>query len=162
MGGGKGHELANFHKAHPDIPGRLILQDLPIVLDKVRDNPSQDIELMNYDFFTPQPVKGARAYYFRAVCHDWSDKECQKFLSNTAQAMVKGYSRILIDEYVIPNTGAPVRGSSMDFQMMVYLCGIERTRRQWQSLLDACGLEILKIWGGRSDYEQIIEAQVKE
>ena len=157
-----GHELANFHKAHPDVPGRLILQDLPIVLDKVRDNPSQDIELMNYDFFTPQPVKGARAYYFRNICHDWPDKDCQKFLFNTAQAMVKGYSRILIDEYVIPNTGAPLRGSSMDLQMMMYVSGIERTRRQWQNLLDACGLEILKIWGGRSDYEQVIEAQVKE
>lgn len=28
VGGNKGHEIANFHEAHPNIPGRLILQDL--------------------------------------------------------------------------------------------------------------------------------------
>lgn len=75
--------------------------------------------------------------------------------------MEKGYSRILIDDYVLPDTGAPIRGVSMDFLMMMYCSGIERTRTQWDKLLDACGLEIVKIWGTRSDFEQIIEAQLK-
>ena len=69
VGGGWVHALANFHKAHPEVPGRLILQDLPIVLDKVIDRPCKDFEIMNYDFFTPQPIRGARAYYFRNICH---------------------------------------------------------------------------------------------
>ena len=58
VGGNKGHEVASFHEAHPDIPGRLILQDLPPMIERVRKNPLTDIELMPYDFFTPQPVKG--------------------------------------------------------------------------------------------------------
>ena len=33
--------------------------------------------------------------------------------------------------------------------------------RQWEQLLDACGLEIIKVWGNRSDFEQVIEAQLK-
>ncbi|KAL9610133.1 MAG: hypothetical protein Q9167_005153 [Letrouitia subvulpina] len=161
VGGNKGHEILSFHKAHPNLPGRLILQDLPSMIETVRADPPEGIELMPYDFFTPQPVKGARAYYFRSVCHDWSDAQCKAFLTNTAQAMEKGYSRLLLDEYVVPTTKAPLRAASMDIQMLMYLSGMERTRRQWENLLDRCGLEIIKIWGTRSDYEQIIEAQLK-
>lgn len=186
VGGNWGHELQNFHNAHPDVPGRLILQDLPVMTDKFQGKPPQGIEVMTYDFFTPQPVKGeretiaegltqnmvrislltnfsgARAYYFRNICHDWPDEDCKKFLSNTARAMEKGYSRLLIDDYVLPNTGAPYRGSSMDILMMCFCSGIERTQRQWEELLDACGLEIVKVWANRTDYEQVIEAQLKD
>ena len=58
VGGNKGYEVESFHGAHPDIPGRLILQDLSSMIGRVRENPLTDIELMPYDFFTPQPVKG--------------------------------------------------------------------------------------------------------
>ena len=75
--------------------------------------------------------------------------------------MEPGYSRILIDDYVLPDIGAPVRGSSMDLLMMLYCSGIERTLSQWEHLLDACGLEIVKVWGTRSDYESVIEARLK-
>lgn len=162
VGGNYGHEITAFHKAYPDAPGRLVLQDLPSMIDKVcNETPHSGIECMPYDFFTPQPVKGARAYYFRNICHDWSDEQCERLLTNTAKAMEPGYSRILIDEYVLPDTNAPVRGSSMDFLMMMFCSGMERTKHQWADLLDRCGLEIVKVWGARSDYEQVIEAQLK-
>jgi hypothetical protein len=76
--------------------------------------------------------------------------------------MEKGYSRILIDDYVLPNTKAPICGSLMDLLMMMFLSGIERTERQWNTLLDRCGLEIVKRWKTRSDYESVIEAKLKE
>jgi len=75
--------------------------------------------------------------------------------------MEKGYSRLLIDDYVLPNTGAPVRGSSMDILMMMYASGMERMLSQWEKVLDASGLEIIKIWGTDSDHEQVIETQLK-
>lgn len=75
--------------------------------------------------------------------------------------MEEGYSRILIDDYVLPNTGASMRGASMDFLMMMFCSGIERTRSQWEKLLDSSGLEIVKVWGTRSDFEQVIEAQLR-
>ena len=58
VGGSKGHEAISFYTAYPDIPGHLILQDLPSVINKFRKDPSQCIELMPYDFFTTQPIKG--------------------------------------------------------------------------------------------------------
>ena len=75
--------------------------------------------------------------------------------------MEKGYSRILIDDYVLPNTGASFRGPSMDFLMMMYASGMERTMRQWEQLLDDSGLDIIKVWGVESGHEQVIECQLK-
>ncbi|KAK5203823.1 hypothetical protein LTS03_002419 [Exophiala xenobiotica] len=163
VGGGWGHDLKSLFKTHPGLSGRLILQDLPIIIGQVQSRSDTDgFELMSYDIFTPQPVKGARAYYFHNICHDWPDTECIRFLTNTAKSMKKGYSRLLIDDYVLPNIGAPDRGSSMDILMMMFCSGMERTVRQWQDLLDACGLEITRIWNTRSDYESVIDAQLKE
>lgn len=39
VGGNKGHDATNFQEAHPDIPGRLILQDLPPMIDRVSKCP---------------------------------------------------------------------------------------------------------------------------
>ena len=58
VGGGNGHEAISLHESHPEIPGRLIIQDLPSMIDKVKENPPRDIELMPYDFFNPQPIRG--------------------------------------------------------------------------------------------------------
>lgn len=72
------------------------------------------------------------------------------------------YSRMLIDDYVLPNSGAPARGPSMDMLMMLYVSGMERTLSQWEQLLDTCGLEIVKVWGTPgSHYESVIEARLK-
>lgn len=57
IGGNRGHTLANFLSRWPNTAGRLIPQDLQIVLDDIKDlNPS--IEAMVHDLFTEQPVKG--------------------------------------------------------------------------------------------------------
>lgn len=57
VGGATGHDLVAFHEQYPDLPGRLILQDLPLSIAEVKDLPKV-IEPMAYDFFTEQPVKG--------------------------------------------------------------------------------------------------------
>jgi hypothetical protein len=55
VGGGKGHDLQAFHEKFPG-KGRLILQDLPHVLEEIVElDPA--IERMGYNFFEPQPVK---------------------------------------------------------------------------------------------------------
>ena len=75
--------------------------------------------------------------------------------------MEKGYSRLLIDDFVLPNTGASLRGPSMDLLMMMYASGMERTMQQWERLLEMSGLEIIKVWGNDPDHEQVIECQLK-
>jgi hypothetical protein len=57
IGGGIGHYTEQFRSKFPDAPGRLILQDLPVVLGQAQGLHAH-IERMEYDFFTEQPVKG--------------------------------------------------------------------------------------------------------
>jgi hypothetical protein len=57
IGGNVGHDLELFLRFFPIVPGRLILQDLPVVIGQIRDlNPA--VLRMEYDFNTKQPVKG--------------------------------------------------------------------------------------------------------
>lgn len=57
MGGSIGHDLSEFDRKWSQTPGRLILQDLPEVVDQAPALPSR-IEKMYHDFFTEQPIKG--------------------------------------------------------------------------------------------------------
>lgn len=61
IGGGWGQDLTNFHTNHSDLPGKLVLQDLPEGLPSGKteaDLKDKGIQLMPYDFFTPQPIQG--------------------------------------------------------------------------------------------------------
>jgi hypothetical protein len=57
IGGSIGHDLAEFAKKHSDAPGRLVLQDLPVVLGQI-GSLDERIERMAYDFYTEQPLEG--------------------------------------------------------------------------------------------------------
>ena len=62
---------------------------------------------------------------------------------------------------VVPETGASVRGASLDIQMMTLLAGMERTERQWIDLLNRSGLSLVKVWYARNGLDSIIEATIK-
>jgi hypothetical protein len=103
LGGGVGQTLQDFSKAVPEFTGRLVLQELGEVIGAATAmgvGEDKRIELQVYDFFTPQPIKGARAYFMRSVLHDWPDEQCRKILANVKEAMEPGYSRILISDCV--------------------------------------------------------------
>lgn len=57
VGGSFGHDLSDFRQKWPNVPGRLVLQDLPEVVISVKDM-DHSIDVMGHDFFTEQPVKG--------------------------------------------------------------------------------------------------------
>lgn len=59
VGGNIGHDLAEFQTKHPNSPGRLVLQDLPVVIGQIKTLDA-GIERMEHDFLTEQPVKGER------------------------------------------------------------------------------------------------------
>jgi hypothetical protein len=59
VGGNVGYDLQSFRKKHPEMEGRYILQDLPENINKAKTLlAGTGIESMEYDFFTPQPMKG--------------------------------------------------------------------------------------------------------
>ncbi|RDK42360.1 S-adenosyl-L-methionine-dependent methyltransferase [Aspergillus phoenicis ATCC 13157] len=146
IGGSQGQDLLAFRSAFPDLPGRLILQDLPHVVADA-ELPDGVIESQGYDFFTEQPVKGAKGYMLRTVLHDWPDQEVVKILSRVREAMDEE-SVLLIVEKVIPETGGGLMAAIGDLSMMVSFAGAERTEKEYAELLGRAGLRLVKCWVG--------------
>ncbi|OJJ43620.1 hypothetical protein ASPZODRAFT_169288 [Penicilliopsis zonata CBS 506.65] len=159
VGGSLGHDLSEFRQKWPQVPGRLILQDLPAVTEGAKGLDTT-IEVMAHDFFTEQPVKGARAYYMHSVLHDWTDDNCRKILTNLKNAMKPGYSKILINENVIPDTNAYWETTSLDILMMSNFASQERTARQWHALVESVGLKVVQIYTVQRGVESLIECEL--
>ncbi|KAH8880853.1 putative O-methyltransferase [Thozetella sp. PMI_491] len=159
VGGNVGLDLESFLAKHPDVPpGALVLQDRPEALKLAKTN--EKIKIAEYDFFTPQPVIGSRAYFFHAVFHDWDNKESLEILQNLASAMKKGYSKLLICDIVLPPTGASVLQAAMDMQMLGLVSAGERTEAAWKELLENSGFKVVKLWPDGRGYEMVIEAEL--
>lgn len=101
IGGGTGQMLQDFRARIPQYTGKVVLQEIPDVIAATAKGVGTDaIELQEHDFFKPQPVNGARAYFMRYVMHDWPDEQCRQILGHIKDAMEPGYSRILINDCV--------------------------------------------------------------
>ena len=144
IGGGLGHDLIALKSKFPNLPGRSIVQDLPVVIDHVKDLPS-GIEAMKHDFFTPQPVKDAKAYYLRTVLHNWPDKQVHEILNNIKVSMDKD-SILLINENVLAESNVPLYPAMLDLSMMAMFSSLDRTPSQFKELLDSAGFKVLKVW----------------
>ena len=81
----------------------------------------------------------------RNVLHNHPDSSCQIILRQTVGAMDKD-SMILIDEMVLPDTGAHWEATQLDIWMMASLNAMERTKKQWCTLLESVGLKMKKIY----------------
>ncbi|KAG6000380.1 hypothetical protein E4U21_005543 [Claviceps maximensis] len=159
VGGSRGHDLEKFLARHPDIPaGSLILQDLPEAVRNLQL--PKAIQSQEYDFFTEQPVKGARAYFMHNVLHDWADDKATVILEKVARAMERGYSRLLIHESLISAVKPLARVTTSDITMMAALSAKERDENEWRTLIERAGLRIVKIWRREESVESVIEAEV--
>lgn len=63
VGGGHGHQAVSFKRTFPQLPGRVIVQDLPQGLPIQR---AADIEYTEHNFFKEQPIKGT--YTNHSLC----------------------------------------------------------------------------------------------
>ncbi len=179
IGGGKGQMLRAIQAAYPEMRGKLVLEDLKVVLDGgvVVDN---EVVKIPYDFFKDvQPIKGksfpsvspihntkdnlltdriGSNYFLKSIFHDWPDKACLQILSNIVQAM-RGHthSKLLICEIVLPDQYPEPMTVIRDINMLL-IGGQERNLFQWNALLTSAGFKILKVHGVGGENSSIIEA----
>ena len=95
-----------------------------------------------------------------AVLHDWSDSKVKEILMNLRPAMVKGYSKLLINEIVMPDRGAHWLSTALDMVMMANFLARERTEKDWCTLLASAGYKVVKIWTLGPGTESLIEADL--
>ena len=144
IGSGLGHDLIAFKAKFPSLSGTLIAQDLPAVIQNVKDLP-HGIQAKAHDFFTPQPVKGAKAYYLRRVLLDWPDRQAREILRMIKIAMNQD-SILLINENVLPSDNVPLYLAMLDMHMMAMYSSLNRTEMQFKELLDSVDFQVVKVW----------------
>jgi hypothetical protein len=152
VGGGQGQSITQILTAFPTLqPSRMILQDLPQVIAQTDDLKGlpQGVQAMAHDFWTPQPVKHAKAYFLRRIIHDYSDAANVTLLSLLKDAMAPD-SKILIADMIMPRRvyEADLPAAAMDNCVMV-MGGKERTADGMQKIIEDSGLKMVKIWQSR-------------
>jgi hypothetical protein len=136
IGGGIGAQLSSILDAYPSCRG--ILFDQPHVVEEA---PARDrMERIGGDFFKEIPVQ-ADAYLMRWIIHDWPDDKAVAILQNVKRTAPSG-ARLVLVEWVIPETAHYDTGKWMDVNMLVMTSGRERTSSEFRSLYDQAGFEL--------------------
>jgi demethylsterigmatocystin 6-O-methyltransferase len=56
VGGGYGTQAIDFQKQYPNLPGKVIIEDLPETVKQLAQHPG--VQALAQDFFQPQTIKG--------------------------------------------------------------------------------------------------------
>ncbi|KAL4784456.1 S-adenosyl-L-methionine-dependent methyltransferase [Aspergillus varians] len=162
IGGGRGHDVTFFTNQHPTHPGQVVLQDREPVIAGVLESSTAALPFtaQAHDFFTPQPIQGARAYSLHSILHDWSDEDGVKILLNLVPALRKGYSRVLLNEIVVSEERPTLAATNMDLMMLAHFAVRERTEKEWAEILGKAGLRIVRVYSYPGVAESLIEAEL--
>jgi hypothetical protein len=81
--------------------------------------------------------KGAAAYLFRHILHDWPDTACIKILRQIIPAMDAQRSRILICDQIVKDESPSASSVLYDVDMMTLFGGKERSLSEFLDLIKA-------------------------
>lgn len=73
--------------------------------------------------------------------------------------MERDYSKLLIDDYVLPSQGAELRSVFADIHMLNVYNSSERTSSELSALIRAAGLKIAAIYPAGTNEECMIEVE---
>jgi hypothetical protein len=104
---------------------------------------------------------GAKFFLLSNILHDHPDTICRTIVENIKAAMKPGYSKLLISDIILLETGSSIRQLDMDMAMFYLSGGAERTEAEWRELLEPLGLR-LKFWYPPSEQNGIIDAEIGE
>jgi hypothetical protein len=146
VGGSRGSLLAALLRRAPAAQG--VLFDQPQIVEgaeeALREQGVADrVERVGGDFFAAVPA-GGDLYLLKHIIHDWDDAHSEQILARCGKAMGKD-SRLVLIETWLPEEPQPSFASLMDLNMLVMLDGRERTRAEYDALLQKVGLRLTKV-----------------
>lgn len=155
IGGGVGHFLTAILNKYPTTRG--LLFDVPAVVKEANDQLKsfgQRCGLIAGDFFKSIPADG-EAYLLKSVIHDWNDTDALKILSHCHKAMPSKGTLVLVEPII---SSENPYAKSMDVYMMAINGSKERTRKDFEELLNKAGFRIESVTQTDTEFA-IIEAK---
>lgn len=153
IGGGRGHLLQAVVGSVPTAKG--VLFDLPHVIHDAAGLASDRLTLRGGDFFK-DPLPQADAYLIMEVIHDWGDQESLAILGAIRRA-ARPHSKLLMIEQIVPDEPGPYWSKTLDVLMLTLLGGKQRTRQEYQAILERAGFSLKRVINTASDVS-ILEA----
>jgi O-methyltransferase/methyltransferase family protein len=146
VGGGQGKLLEKLLQFNPNLNGSVF--DTASTIEKAEQQlgnnaASRRCTYLAGDFFNSVP-QGADAYLLCGVIHDWDDRRAVRILRNCRRATAQ-QGKLLIVDMVVPDTDATSFSKLLDLNMLVMNGGQERTRAEFDALLDAAGFKLTRI-----------------
>jgi hypothetical protein len=160
VGGANGALLSALLRRHPSLSGTVL--DLPHVMPGVAEEAAR-WELTDRmtgvagDFFDSVPA--GDVFLLKHVLHDWDDESSIRILSNIRAAMRPG-ARLAIIEMVIGAESSTI-AALLDMTMLYATTGRERELPEYETLLDAAKLRIVRVVPIHRQYH-IIEAEAAQ
>ncbi|GGU03487.1 methyltransferase [Actinomadura citrea] len=145
VGGGRGALLREILEKNQHLNG-VLQDDRSALREHVLDTPqtADRWRLEEGSFFESVPV-GGNVYVLKHIIHNWGDEQSTAILRNCRSAM-KDDARVLIIDPVLPEPGNPHFGWALDLVMLSTLTGKERTRQEFEAILNDAGLRISNIF----------------
>jgi hypothetical protein len=156
VGGGEGQLLRRILRWYPEMTGTVF--DYSSALRSPASVKEDRCSFIAGSFFDSVPA-GAEAYLMCSVLHDWNDELAVAILRNCRKATANN-ARLLVVETVVPETSAASFSKLLDINMMAMSSGRERTKSEFQALLDAAGFKLTRIIPTLAP-QSIIEARPK-
>jgi hypothetical protein len=143
VGGGLGFFISAILSKYKTMQGTLF--DLPqVVNDKVDDDSfAGRMKIASGSFFDTIP-EGGDLYILKNILHGWSNEDCIKILKNIRKVLPRA-GKLMVIEVVVENMNKPSWGKMTDIFMMAGLGGRERTRKEFQAILEKAGYKIDQI-----------------
>ncbi|KAL2185816.1 S-adenosyl-L-methionine-dependent methyltransferase [Thermothelomyces heterothallicus CBS 203.75] len=162
VGGGLGQLVRDILADVKGIkPGQCVLQDRSEVIEESRrlmvGDGLEGVVMMEHDFHTEQPVKGALVYVLRRVLLDYSDSPAIGILRRLAEALPADNpkARVIIMEERLLETPAP-HNSLVDL-VMLNLGGKLRNEAMFRKIASAAGLKVVGYFVRERDSNCVVE-----
>jgi ubiquinone/menaquinone biosynthesis C-methylase UbiE len=146
VGGGHGGLVTSILQKNPQLKG--VLFDAPDVIAGAKPKleaagVADRCETVAGNFFEQVP-DGADAYVMKWIIHDWEDEKAITILKN-CRAHLQPNGKLIIIDAVVPEGDEPDFSKFFDLNMLVMTGGKERTAAEFERLLAAAGLKLLRV-----------------
>jgi ubiquinone/menaquinone biosynthesis C-methylase UbiE len=159
IGGGDGVLAAAVLSNHPLTTA--VVFDTLAAIDAARhkfatSGVADRLEFVGGDFFEAVPAD-ADLYVLKNVLHNWDDERAVRIL-RVARRACPQTGALLVVQHVIPDDDSPSPAALLDIALLVLTSGKQRTRGEYEALLEAAGFEVAQVTETASGIS-IIEAR---
>ncbi|KAI4595374.1 hypothetical protein KJ359_007049 [Pestalotiopsis sp. 9143b] len=159
VGGGIGHDLQELKRKHPDLPGKLVLQDRAQVIATVPDAGVVFEPMDRHDQLIDQDRRVAGLHGGLQLFENLDAVVVAPVVEERVQIISAGVLDGLRREEIVERKASwPI--TSMDHLMMVLGAMKERTQADWENILTRAGFKVVQVYSYEMGSESLIEAEL--